>query len=72
MESLQLEQFPFLTSLCWQGERPSIAHLSERDILSLYERNWRLRGVMADPSAPEVTFIRRIAAAHQSWLVNAV
>jgi hypothetical protein len=72
MDSLQLEQLPFLTSLCWQGERPTIAHLSERDILNLYERNWRLRGVMADPGEQEVRFIRRIAAEYQSWLVNEV
>jgi hypothetical protein len=72
MESLQLEHLPFLTSLCWQGAQPSIGHLSERDILNLYERNWRLRGVMADPSEQEVTFIRRIAAEYHSWLVNEV
>jgi hypothetical protein len=72
MDLLQLEQLPFLTSLCWQGERASIAHLSELDILNLYERNWRLRGVMADPSEQEVMFIRRIAAEYCSWLVNEV
>jgi hypothetical protein len=72
MESLQLEQLPFLTALCWQGEQASIAHLSELDILHLYERNWRLRGVLADVSAQERSLIRRIAAEHNSWLVNEV
>jgi hypothetical protein len=72
MESRQREQFPFLTSLCWQGEKPAVADLSELDMLHLYERHWRLRGVMADPSAQEMTFIRRVAAEHQSWLVNEV
>jgi hypothetical protein len=72
MELLQLEHLPFLTSLCWQGEEPTIGHLSELDILNLYERNWRLRGVMADLSAQEVILIRRIAAEYHSWLVNEV
>jgi hypothetical protein len=72
MERLQLEHLPFLTSLCWQGDEPTIGHLSELDILNLYERNWRLRGVMADLSADEVVLIRRIAAEYHSWLVNEV
>jgi hypothetical protein len=72
MELPSLEQLPFLASLCWQGAQPTIAHLSELDILHLYERNWRLRGVMADLSEPEVMFIRRIAAEYHSWLVNEV
>jgi hypothetical protein len=67
-----LEHLPFLTSLCWQGEQHSIGHLSELDMLNLYERNWRLRGVMADLSELEVILIRRIAAEHGSWLVNEV
>jgi hypothetical protein len=49
-----------------------VADLSELDILHLYERHWRLRGVMAAPSAQEVTFIWWIAAERQSWLVNEV
>jgi hypothetical protein len=72
MEPLQLAQLPFLTSLCWQGENPSLAHLTELEILNLYERNWPLRGVMADTSEPETTFIRRIAVEYHSWLVNEV
>jgi hypothetical protein len=72
MERLQLEHLPFLTSLCWQGVQSSIAHLSEQDMLNLYERNWRLRGVMADPSEQEMIFIRRIAAEYHSWLVYEV
>jgi hypothetical protein len=72
MELLQLEHLPFLTSLCWQGAQPSIAHLSEQDILNLYERNWRLRGVMVDLSEQEMMFIRRIAVEYHSWLVNEV
>lgn len=72
MELPQLAHLPFLASLCWQGEQPTIGQLSELDILNLYERNWRLRGVMADPSDLEIAFIKRIALAHHSWLVNEV
>ena len=48
MISVQLEDLPFLRSLCWQGQEPSIAHWSEQEVLNLYERNWRFRGVMAE------------------------
>ncbi len=32
-----LDQLPFLKSLCWQGQTASIAHLSEAEILQIYE-----------------------------------
>ncbi len=70
MLSIDLAAFPFLTSLCWQGEKPSIEGLTEAEILSIYERNWRWRGVMASLSDAEVTWIQTYGKLHDSWLIN--
>ena len=72
MISVQLEELPFLRSLCWQGNVPSIDQWSEQDVLNLYERNWRFRGVMAEVSDGEATVIRALAMKHHSWLVNEI
>jgi hypothetical protein len=69
---IQLESLPFLRSLCWQSEQASIEGLSDEDILDLYERNWRYKGVMAELSDIEAQFVKRLAQQHQSWLVNHV
>lgn len=72
MNQLNLEDLPFLRSLCWQGEAPSIIGLSEIEILQLYERNWRYRGAIADLSETERLFVQKLAQHHQSWLINDV
>jgi hypothetical protein len=69
---IPLEDLPFLRSLCWQSEQSSLAGLSDLEILDLYERNWRYKGVMADLSDIEAAFIKQLAQQHQSWLVNHV
>ena len=63
---------PFLKSLCWQGETPSIEGLSDREILQLYERNWHYRGVVAEPSEKEKAIIVELATKYKSWLINEV
>jgi hypothetical protein len=72
MSQPNLEELPFLRSLCWQGEKPSIEGLSELEILQLYERNWRYRGAIADLSEIERQFIQQLAQYYQSWLINDV
>ena len=72
MISVQLEELPFLRSLCWQGCEPSIDYSSELEVLNLYERNWRFRGVMAEVSDGEAKVIRSLAMKHHSWLVNEI
>lgn len=67
-----LNELPFLRSLCWQSHSPSVAGLSELEILQLYERNWRYHRVLAQISETERQFIHRLAVAHHSWLVNHV
>jgi len=69
MSKLDLKQLPFLTSLCWQGDTPSIAYLSEAEIINIYERNWRLRGVVGDLDETEKSILRQLAIDHQSWLI---
>lgn len=65
-----LDELPFLRSLRWQGETPSIGQLSEDEILQLYERHWRYRGVMANTSEVEKRLIFQLATKYHSWLVN--
>lgn len=72
MIKVQLEELPFLRSLCWQGSTPSIDGFSEQEVLNLYERNWRFRGVMAEVSDREAIVIRALAVKHHSWLANEV
>jgi hypothetical protein len=67
-----LDNLPFLKSLCWQGDAPTTNHLSDAEILQLYERNWRYRGVIADLSAAEKVFVYELALKYHSWLVNEV
>jgi hypothetical protein len=69
---LNLDDLPFLRSLCWQSSAPSTAMLSEAEVLQLYERNWRYRGVIADLSEVERQFVHQLAQHYQSWLINDV
>lgn len=60
------QHLPFLEALAWQ--RHDIAHLSPEQELSLYERNWRLLGIIAQPSKEELDYIRELARRHGSDL----
>jgi len=65
-----LDELPFLRSLLWQGETPTLKDHSLQEILQIYERGWRYRGVMADTSDTEQQFIRDLAREYHSWLSN--
>ncbi|MGC1310551.1 MAG: hypothetical protein WA885_25255 [Phormidesmis sp.] len=69
---LSITDLPFLKSLCWQGETPSIAGLSDDEILQIYERNWRYRGVIADLSEAEKKMLLKLATQYRSWLVSEI
>jgi hypothetical protein len=49
---------PFLKALVWQ--RTDSSHLSDLEVLRLYERNWRHRGVIAEPNPEELEYIRNL------------
>jgi hypothetical protein len=49
---------PFLNALVWQ--RTDSSHLSDLEVLRLYERNWRQRGVTAEPNTEELEYIRNL------------
>lgn len=51
-------ELPFLESLSWFDCR--WRELSAIEMLQRYERGWRHRGVMAELSAEEVTFVRAL------------
>lgn len=67
-----LADFPFLQSLCWQGQSASVTGLCDEEILQLYERNWHYRGVIADLSKAEKDMLQQLAERHRSWLINEV
>ena len=67
---LPIADLPFLTSLCWQGQKASITGLSENEILQIYERNWRYRGVIADLGQDEKKMLLKLATQHRSWLAS--
>jgi hypothetical protein len=67
-----LDKLPFLKSLCWQGHSASVAGLSDDEILQLYERNWRYRGVVADLSEEEKIMLLQLATKYHSWIVNEI
>jgi hypothetical protein len=72
MTSPDLNDLPFLKSICWQGNTPSIANLTPAEILSLYERNWHYHGTIATLSDTERQWLLQLAIEHRSWLVNKV
>jgi hypothetical protein len=65
-----LSELPFLESICWQGQSAAVTALSEAEILQMYERNWRYRGVIADLGEVEKTKLFQLATKHQSWLAS--
>jgi hypothetical protein len=55
---------PFLKALVWQ--RTDASHLSDLEVLRLYERNWRQRGVIAEPNPEELEYIRNLVSCYGS------
>lgn len=51
-------ELPFLASLSWSDRR--WRELAPIDMLRRYEAGWRWRGVLAEPSAEELAFIRTL------------
>jgi hypothetical protein len=52
------DALPFLESLSWFDA--CWRELSAFEMLQRYERGWRHRGVTAEPSAEELTFVRAL------------
>jgi hypothetical protein len=61
---------PFLKALVWQ--RTDSSHLSDLEVLRLYERNWRQRGVIAEPNPEELEYIRQLVNHYGSDLYAAL
>jgi hypothetical protein len=60
------ERLPFLESISWFDR--SYRDLSPLDMLRRYEAGWRYKGVLADPSPEEWTFIRELVERFGSYL----
>lgn len=58
---------PFLQAIAWQHS--TVDTLTEEEILSLYERGWHYRGVLADLTGEELAFVRQLATKQKSWIV---
>ncbi|MEE9353950.1 MAG: hypothetical protein V3U75_00010 [Methylococcaceae bacterium] len=64
------EHVPLLEAICWQLD--DLTQLSDNEILDIYERGWMYKGVLADLSGEELVFLRALAKAKQSWLINVI
>ena len=63
-------RLPFLEAICWQIN--DVRQIATQDMLDYYERGWLYRGVLADLSEEEQTFLHKIALLEGSWLANEV
>ncbi|BAC89564.1 hypothetical protein [Gloeobacter violaceus] len=52
------QELPLLKALCWQTG--STSGLSPREMLQIYERGWRFRGVLADLGEQEREFLQKL------------
>jgi hypothetical protein len=59
-------RLPFLESISWFDR--NYRALSPLDMLRRYEAGWRHRGVLADPSPEELSFIRKLVKRFGSFL----
>jgi len=60
------QALPFLQSLSWSDDR--WRDLPPLDMLRRYEAGWRHLGVLGDPSAEELAFIRDLVRRFGSYL----
>jgi len=59
-------ELPFLESISWFDLQ--FRQLSPLDMLRRYEAGWRYKGVIADPSPDELSFIRELVKRFGSYL----
>jgi hypothetical protein len=60
------ERLPFLESLSWFDR--DYRALPPLDMLRRYEAGWRHKGVLADPSPEEWSFMRHLVKRYGSYL----
>ncbi len=58
---------PFLASLCWQTGK-NYDHLEPFQRLTMYERGWRFKGVIADLGNEEAEYVRALVNQYGSYL----
>jgi hypothetical protein len=59
-------ELPFLASISWFDRL--YRELPPEDMLRRYEAGWRHLGVLGEPSAEELRFIRELVARYGSYL----
>ncbi|VEP14279.1 conserved hypothetical protein [Hyella patelloides LEGE 07179] len=61
------QNLPFLSAICWQID--DIYRLLPKEMLQIYERNWRYCGILATPSTEEISFIKQLCHYYNSDLI---
>lgn len=62
------QKLPFLAAVCWQTE--DVKLFTPAEMLRRYEQGWEYRGVLGDPKAEELRFVRELARRYGSWLAT--
>lgn len=62
------EKLPFLEAVCWQTK--DVNHFTPAEMLCRYERGWEYRGVLGEPNAEELRFVKELAQRFGSWLAT--
>lgn len=57
------QSLPLLEALCWNLTDPY--SLSGSEMLGIYERYWRFKGILAEPSTEEIRFISYLTSTYQ-------
>jgi hypothetical protein len=64
------KELPFLQAITWQRKLDNLPNYDE--MLDLYERGWKYRGVLAEIEGQELTFLKQLAKWKHSWIVNEI
>jgi len=62
------QKLPFLEAVCWQTK--DVKHFTPAEMLCRYERGWEYRGVLGEPNAEELCFVKELAQRYGSWLAT--
>lgn len=72
-ESAPLEipaKLPFLKAVSWQIS--DVKRFTPEEMLISYERGWKYRGALGEPSSEELRFIKQLVNSYGSWLATDV
>ena len=62
------ENLPFLEAVCWQTA--DVHRFTPEEMLSRYERGWRYLNIFYNLEGEELSFLKKLAKHHKSWLLS--